>query len=309
VGADPIGVAFGPTGVLVANFAEGNISRVDPASNSVLSAIPLTLTGVEGPVVLAFGEGGIWVTMAAFDPTTFDAIAGSVERLDPVSGQVVANIPVGKSPQAIATSPGAIWVANYLDGTVSRIDPTTNTLVATITVDGEPNGIAFGSGAVWVTSEKTGNVSRIDPATNAVVATIQTLGTSEGVVSGAGAIWVAYYGHPGQTDGALSRIDPTTNQVVRTIVLGHNPVEVAFGGTSVWVAMRGEPTVVQVNPTTNTIQARVTIGAPIVDPTSKLLVGLEGIVADDHNVWAVQPLPAPDATSDVPPGKVIRITY
>ena len=59
-----------------------------------------------------------------------------VARVDPKTSKVTAMIPVGKEPDGIATSPGAVWVANHGtsgDGpSVSRIDPATNQVVATI---------------------------------------------------------------------------------------------------------------------------------------------------------------------------------
>jgi YVTN family beta-propeller protein len=58
-------------------------------------------------------------------------------------------IEVGESPNALAASPEAIWVANG-GGTVSRIDPVKREVVKTIDVGNAPAGIAVGLGNVWV---------------------------------------------------------------------------------------------------------------------------------------------------------------
>jgi len=42
------------------------------------------------------------------------------------------------------------------DGTVSRIDPLSGDVVATIHVGNRPSGIMVGSGAVWVTIQSSG---------------------------------------------------------------------------------------------------------------------------------------------------------
>jgi YVTN family beta-propeller protein len=166
--------------------------------------------------------------------------------------------------------------------------------------------VAFGAGALWVANETTGTVSRIDPATNTVVATIPTLGNAEGVATGAGAVWVANYGTPGKPDGVLSRIDPATNQVVATVPVGGNPVYVAFGGGFAWVALWSESTVVQVNATTNIVQSRISSGILVLGASGKIL-GLHGIAAGDHSVWAVQPLPVDQYYAL--PGTLVRINY
>ena len=46
-------------------------------------------------------------------------------RIDP-TGVLLAEIPVGNGPSAIAVGEGAVWVADTPDNEVVRIDPTTN---------------------------------------------------------------------------------------------------------------------------------------------------------------------------------------
>jgi YVTN family beta-propeller protein len=297
VGAFPTDVLVTPTGVLVANSPDWEIEKIDPATNSALFSIELPLTGLAGITTLASGEGALWAATLAAD-SAGTQLPGSLLRLDPASGQVTATIPIGKLPMDLATSPGAVWVTNYLDGTVMRIDTVTNQVAATVTLDGRPTGVAYDFGSVWVTNDLTGAVLRIDPATNQVVATIATVGDAAGVTTGGGAVWVTNWGTEGQPDGVLSRIDPATNAVVRTIPVGTNPWWLAYGGGYVWIAMDGEPTVVQVNATTNALQSRLQVGG---EPM--------GIAATDHVVWATVPVASPDPNSPTPPGTLVKIQY
>ena len=46
---------------------------------------------------------------------------------------------------------GSVWVANSGDGTVSRIDPVSGRVIATIDVGGSPTGLAVADDGVWVT--------------------------------------------------------------------------------------------------------------------------------------------------------------
>ncbi len=295
VGGSPSGVTVDPSGVWVTNWFDNTLSRIDPATNTVLNVVPLDITGNAGPERIAGGAGSIWVTISAFDDAGENELPGSVKRIDPVSGKTLATIPVGKGPFDIGVTAGAVWVPNQGDGTLTRIDPATNQVVATIPVS-YATAVAVGLGAVWVVSYD-GRVTRIDPATNQVVATIYTQTTGAQVVTGGGAVWVTNFGDPKGTDGSVSRIDPATNTVVANIPLGADPEAIAFAGGSVWVGLAGEPTVVRVSATTNAVLNRITVSAKVWE-----------IAATDHAVWAVHNLPLAGASTP-PNGSVTRINF
>lgn len=299
VGIGPEQVALTPTGAWVTNGYDQSVSRIDPTSNTVLSVVPLVLPGITLPVGITTGFGSVWVSLTTYDAGGTAVLPGSVVRLDPTTGAVQGSpIVVGRGDDFITASPEAIWVSNYLDGTISRIDPATNQVVATITVGGSPFGMTAGFGSLWVANEGDGKVFRIDPATNQVSATIQTHDNAESVVVGAGAVWVSYYGASDQPAGVISRIDPATNAVVAAIPVGVNPVLLAFGGGYLWVAMDGEPTVVQVDPGTNTVRNRIAVGARS-----------RGIAASDHAVWVVHSTAAGADPKALVPGSVTRIAF
>jgi YVTN family beta-propeller protein len=78
---------------------------------------------------------------------------------------VIATIPVGQGPLAIAVNPtnGLVYVANFDLNTVSVIDPSTNTVVDTIPVGQGPAGVAFNptNGLVYVANFGSNTVSVI----------------------------------------------------------------------------------------------------------------------------------------------------
>ena len=296
VGRHPHMAADAPSGVWVTSYWDNTLSRIDPATNSVLQTLSLALAGNAGPDAIAYGDGSLWVTVIDADANG-NPLAGSVLRVDPASGQVQATIAVGRTPYAIAVTPTAVWVPAYDDNSLSRIDPATNAVVATIPVCANPGGVSASFGAVW-TSCDDGSLARIDPATNAVVTTIQTQTTGGFVVASDTAIWMTNHGHQNTPDGSVTRIDPATNAVVANVVVGFNPQELAYGGGSLWIGMYGEPTVVRVSTSTNAVLARITVAAPV-----------WAIAATDRSVWAVQNLQAPDANTPPPAGTVTRINY
>ena len=90
-------------------------------------------------------------------------------------GQVVATVPVGRSPIMVAVLQDGTraYVANYADSTVSVVNLTTNTVTATIPVVGRPIYIAATQGTptgkVYVISADT-----VAPNRNSVMTVIRT---------------------------------------------------------------------------------------------------------------------------------------
>jgi len=70
----------------------------------------------------------------------------SVAVIDAESGRVVADVPVGARPEALAVDERSIWVANDADSTVSRIDLGKRRVVATIAPDTTVEGLVSGGG-------------------------------------------------------------------------------------------------------------------------------------------------------------------
>jgi len=297
VGRGPHGVAVSPSGAWVTNWLDNTLTRIDPTTAKVLQTLPLTLTGNAGPEAIAFGDGSLWVTTTEFDDSG-NALAGSLVRVNPASGQQQATIPIGKGAFDVEVSPGAVWVPLINDNSVLRIDTATNAVAATIPVPGGPLGVAFGAGSLWVSSSDDGKVARIDPATNSIVTTIATQDSGGYVAFGGGAVWVTNAGHKDTPDGMLTRIDPATNGVTASVTVGSNPVELAYAGGSVWVGLFGTPTVVRVSATTSAVLNRVTVSHPVYS-----------IAATEHAVWAVHNLESADPTALPPPGVVTRIAY
>jgi YVTN family beta-propeller protein len=165
--ADPSGelsVAAGAGSVWLLTKSSGILTRIDPATNSVVSEIAVEPKSYAA----AFGFGAVWIS------NTGDGFSdvGSVQRIDPATNQVVATIPVGKTPHFIAAGEGGVWVINQGDGTVTRIDPATNAVVANIHIRafGSGGDITTGAGRVWVRASNA-FLFEIDPVMNTVANT------------------------------------------------------------------------------------------------------------------------------------------
>jgi streptogramin lyase len=102
-------VAVGSLWVLTQS--DGNVTRIDPATNKVVAVIPVHVPGKGGEI--CFGGGFIWVTMDG-NPVT---------RIDPVKNKVVDQY--GNYPKAdgIRYGFGSVWVSDHGKGELWRIDP------------------------------------------------------------------------------------------------------------------------------------------------------------------------------------------
>lgn len=154
------------------------VLKVDPRTLEIVAAIPIPLPlniCVYHISALDVGEGAVWIVGgrpglgALFSKST-------LFRIDPVTNQLTAQIPLEGYSEGIAIGEGAVWVGT--GKTVTRIDPKTNAVVARIPVGKDTWGdtwdrISVGAGSIWVLKMVDAMVYRIDPATNRVVAEIR----------------------------------------------------------------------------------------------------------------------------------------
>ena len=87
----------------------------------------------------------------------------SVAVIDVESNRVVAAVPVGTGPEAVAAHEGSVWVANVADGSVSQIDTSKRRVVANMTPDVDVEGLAVGGGSAWIADSGRGQAVRLDP--------------------------------------------------------------------------------------------------------------------------------------------------
>jgi DNA-binding beta-propeller fold protein YncE len=231
------GIAAGEGAIWAPNNDTNSLSRINPASNTVTATFPLPVTG---PHAVATAAGSVWV--GSDGPAE---LPGSVTRVDPVSGAVLADIhlPGSNGTVDMATTGDAIWVV--AQATIVRVDPASNKITATITAGTTAvcGGMTSAPGAVWVAGgvPQCGQgleLARIDPGSNTIVTDIRIQRQSaEDVAVGLGAVWAVTSVQPTY----LARIDETKNAVTGTMTLGSRPnARMAVGAGAVWVCSSGE---------------------------------------------------------------------
>jgi virginiamycin B lyase len=163
------------------------LARIDPGSNEVTDEIQLGHLG--GGV--AVGGGSVWVSapedgvLVQVDPRSRRVVA-EVTALAQPSWVAADDQAVWVLSATWAEHPGG-------DGSVARIDPATGEIVARIRIDespGEASDIAVGGGFVWARSQFT-LLAKIDPATNTVVERYEDRKGLGGVEVGFGSVWLS----------------------------------------------------------------------------------------------------------------------
>jgi DNA-binding SARP family transcriptional activator/streptogramin lyase len=233
LGKSPAGMAAGPGDVWVASGDAPYLVRIQPATRTTVR-VPLDQPRhghrpdqfARG---ISFGAGAVWITRP-----------DEVERLDPVTGQVVARIPLlGGISVTYAT--GGVWVATRDDGVISRIDPGVNRVVSRVTLAAPACCMASGPDALFVSSETAGVVTRITRA-GRVAETFHVEGPAGDLAFAAGRLWVSGLG-----SGHITSIDADSN-AMRTFDVG---------GTVAGIAASGDRVVAGVNLDARSVLARV----------------------------------------------------
>jgi hypothetical protein len=161
----------------------------------------------------------------------------------------------------LALTRGSDGAVTVVPNSVAVVDAKTNRLVGDILVGKRPIAIAHGEGWVWVANAEEGTVSRIDPKARKVVGTVRVGSDVRDLATGFGAVWTA-----GGNDGTVTRIDRT----LKVTTLHFSPKSEAFtppvrwiaaGAGAVW-ATRGSTTLLEIDPETNTVVARIPIPPP-----------------------------------------------
>ena len=225
------------------------------AAALALAAIAVTLV-----FTLGSGSGGL----SAISPN-------AVGVIDPETNKLVAEVPVGARPGAVAAGEGAVWVANRDDETVSRIDAATRRSVGTVPVLGHPSDVAVDSGSVWVALGNLAKLRRIDAGFNETDNPISvfkdaypapTIETE--IAVGAGAVWYLW------GLSTIARVDARTGEAhqaglddFQLVFQAGQPttfydVAVAFG--SVWLPNRVANSLTQFDPASDRVVGQVTVG-------------------------------------------------
>jgi hypothetical protein len=184
-GMEPTGLAVGDGWAWVSvakakdgrwDLVPGELLRVDEATSVVdRFSIPPAPNGI------AYGDRFVWLAESS----------SSLARIDPSTGRVLDETPIGRFPRTIAPAFGSLWITDaFGEGSLLRVDPSTSTVLARF-----PGlaTIGVGESAIWIEAQDTpsGVIQRIDPETGDVFETsIDGSIRPVSVSQGGGQTWV-----------------------------------------------------------------------------------------------------------------------
>jgi serine/threonine protein kinase len=219
---------FGGTGVAVGDRTvwfmggerTGTVSRLNPATLDPLPPIRVQ-SGEVTDIVL--GDEVLWVGSSEGRLTSFDAL----------TGQQLAEIDLGSTPDELGFGAGSVWAMNQLDNQVIQVDPDEAEIVRRIDVGGSLADVAAGDGGVWVLDDLAGTVVQIDPETGAIANPIRVGPAPSAIAVGLGSAWVTDL-----QDGSIYPVDPQTG-AGEPIQVGVPLVAVAVDGSneSLWIGV------------------------------------------------------------------------
>ena len=205
----------------------------------------------------------------------------SVVEIDPHTNRVVAATHVGRSPDSIAITDDAVWVANVEDRTVARVSLRTKQVRV---VGGVPVAHQIASGLnndVWLSSFEEPLVTLIARGGRigggeiaAGPRRVQLPGSAEGLALGGGYLWVTSPHDSGGRD-TIFRIDLRSKRLVSSIPVGSLPLFVTFGYGSAWVSNYRGNSVSVIRPGSRLAETIPVPGGPL------------GIAAGAGAVWVV----------------------
>ncbi len=259
-------------------------------------------------------------------------VDNTVSVIDISTNLVVATVPVGNSPQAIAVTPNGqfAYVTNNGTNTVSVIDASTNMVVATITVESSPTGIAITPNGqfAYVASFSLNRVSVIDISTNTVIGPpISVGGAPEGIAITPNGQFVYV---TNSADNTVSVIDTSSNTVVDTIPVEAAPSSISItpNGLFAYVGNSGTTTVSVIDLNTNFVTTNIDVGgfpesggnavspngqyAYIAVFSSPSTQFISVINTTSQTVTTTIPLPSisdPEGIAITPDGKYAYVTY
>ena len=180
-------VEFGPTAFLAAeeergywtyNSDLGEIVRLRKADGGITAGVAIPVDVVD----LTIGAGSVWAlgddgrvyrvntadfTIQAFDAGedliaitagpdslwTLSAADGALRRVDPVSGEVLVTVPVGRDPIDAAFAGSSVWVGLRAGSSLIEVDTRTSAVISRTMMPSEPTALHQGDTGVFVTME------------------------------------------------------------------------------------------------------------------------------------------------------------
>ena len=232
--------------------------------------------------------------------------SGTIRRIDPGSGHVVATFPVSPHPGQIAVGDHQLWTVDLREGALWRLDTARGDLVRIPSV-GNPRDVAILGGSAYVADDSfatySGNVTRYDAATGQREGGLALLACA--IAAGEGVVWAA--GCPdvqrlSTGDTALRIVAKGAIPLPTRRSAGHDRTllqDVAVGERAVWaLGDATDPRVWKIDRTSGRILA-----------TTRLPFAPRSLAAGAGGVWVTGGIADVVARLDPESGRILAIVH
>ena len=185
------GIGISPTRAWVLNCKSQTLTRIDPRRNKVDLRVKVSVDP-EGEGSIAVGYNRVWFV------SNEDGHSSTLTQVSANDGHTLKKITVGKNSAVVTLGFGSVWVTSSGENTIYRVNPVSGKVIAVVPVAPKPRFTAIYNNSLWVLSQADGSASRIDPVKNKVdlVANANVPGAGGDIAGGRGYIWVAAAGTP-----------------------------------------------------------------------------------------------------------------
>jgi YVTN family beta-propeller protein len=259
VGAEPIALCYNPQNnrVYCANRGDDNVTVIDGASNSVITAV----TAGSGPYALCYNPQN----NKAYSANIF---SDNVTVVDGASNSVITTVTVGSGPRALCYNPqnNKVYCANAYSNDVTVIDGASNSVITTVTAGSGPYALCYNPQNNKVYCANYGylgsidNVTVIDGASDSVITTV-TVGSWPQALcynpQNNKVYCAVYYGRK------VTVIDGASNSVIATVPAGYDPRALCYNpqNNRVYCANRGDDNVTVIDGASDSVITTVTVGS------------------------------------------------
>jgi hypothetical protein len=247
----------------------GHVVQVDPASNTMVSAIKVDTATVLDHYCQGLGTDGenVWSCSASSDE---DNRAIYVVRIDPQTQSVVETVKVDKifDQFDMPFLSNQIWVLSGNGDKLIGLDVITNQPSPAIDLGTRCFQLATLDNVLLATCKLDNLVIKIDPDKKEVIAR-QTLQNPQEIAAANNGIWVSQH-------NAVTRLDPESLNPMVTFP-GITPSDIFATEATVWVWEYGKGVLYKIDPTTNTVVEQIKPDKPFVSGGS--------VLATSDSIW------------------------
>ena len=252
VGESPRSLVTDGQSVWVANFDADTVARLT-ATGCDATPDPCGQASQSYPVPIlpvALVHQGEWLWVAS-------ALGRTLTRMDPNSGEQVAQYQLPNVPTAMILAGESLWISSEVAGSLTKVD-LTGEVVGDYPLGIRPSALLWDGQTLWTASEQDRLVAQVDVESGQVQASYPVNGAPVALAFDGTYLWAAL-----SDQNQLVKLDRTNGAVVARVEVGARPRALLFDGSMIWSADQQGNRVTGVDPLTAAVEASLRVpGGP-----------------------------------------------